>query len=211
MPIHVAARYPLTWPDGVPRTRSRLTGVFKVDFARARDDLLHSVTLLGGRAIVLSTNVALRRDGLPYSNLAEPADPGVAIYFDRVVSAPTAERPCAQVLRPFVLACDTYRKVKSNLRALGATVNALRDIQRHACSSMLEQAFVGFAALPAKSVVARAWRQVLGVRSDATDREVRDAYRNLAAKHHPDKLGGDAARMTEINTAFAQSREELTG
>jgi hypothetical protein len=61
-------RYPLTWPTGQPRCAHRRDADFKVDFARARDECLHSLTLLGARSVVLSTSVPLRQDGLPYSN-----------------------------------------------------------------------------------------------------------------------------------------------
>lgn len=93
-----AERYPLYWPPGQPRQRNRQAAVFKVEFARSRDELLHSLKLLGGRGVIISTNIPLRLDGLPYAGVAEPADPGVAVYFDRWID---------QVLKPFVIACDT--------------------------------------------------------------------------------------------------------
>lgn len=192
-------RYPLTWPIGQPRCASRRDADFKVDFGRARDELLHSLKLLGGTSVVLSTGVALRLDGLPYANMAEPSDPGVAVYFDRRVPAPTKDRPWTMTTRPFVIACDTYRKVRWNLRAIGATVEALRAIQRHGASSMLEQAFTGFAALPAADRVVP-WWEVLGVAQDATAEQVRAAHRELAMLHHPDR-GGDVTRMAKINAA----------
>jgi DnaJ-domain-containing protein 1 len=126
------------------------------------------------------------------------------VYFDRNVPVPTPEKPWAQVLRPFVIACDTYRKVRWNLRAIGATVEALRAIQRHGASSMLEQAFTGFAALPPANR-AKPWHEVLGVAETAAAEAVRDAYRELARIHHPD-AGGNAERMAEINGAFDEWR-----
>ena len=50
---------------------------------------------------------------------------------------------------------------------------------------------------------------VLGVRPNATDDEVRAAYRKLAARHHPDRPGGDARRMAEINAALSAIRAPL--
>ncbi|MDB4942990.1 MAG: DnaJ domain protein [Labilithrix sp.] len=202
------ARYPLTWPAGQPRTPPgrRRDADFKVDLGRARDELLHSLQLLGGTSVVLSTNIPLRQDGLPYANWREPDDGGVAVYFDRAIPTPTPDEPQHTTKRPFVIACDTYRKVRWNLRAIGATVEALRAIQRHGASSMLEQAFTGFAALP-QSTAAPAWWDALGVPETADAITVREAYRELARIHHPD-AGGDHARMAEINRAFDAARRE---
>lgn len=95
-------RYPLAWPVGQPRTPEsrRENAAFKVDFRRARDETIHSLNLLGARNVILSSNVPLRHDGLPYANVAEPRDPGVAVYFERRI---------ASEWRSFVIACDSRR------------------------------------------------------------------------------------------------------
>ena len=51
---------------------------------------------------------------------------------------------------------------------------------------------------------------VLGVRADATDQEVRGAYRRLVQLHHPDHNNGSAdseRRFEEVQEAYAQIRE----
>lgn len=44
-------------------------------------------------------------------------------------------------------------------------------------------------------------RQILGVGENASQQEIKDAYRKLASKHHPDK-GGDAEKFKEIKAAY---------
>ena len=43
--------------------------------------------------------------------------------------------------------------------------------------------------------------EVLGVDKDATEKDIKKAYRKLAVKHHPDK-GGDEHLFKEINAAY---------
>lgn len=204
---YLRAAYPLTWPDRQPRTvhNRRKHAAFKTEFARARDELLRELRLLRAKDIVISSNVPLRRDGFPLADAREPEDPGVAVFFER--------RHVDNIGRdlgttPFVIACDTYQKVKFNLRAIGLTVESLRAIERHASSSMLEQAFTGFAALPAHTEVDPPWWEVLGVMRIATPEVVKAAYRELARIHHPD-AGGNGAAMAQINRAYASALTEL--
>lgn len=56
---------------------------------------------------------------------------------------------------------------------------------------------------------------VLGVRPDASDEEIKQAYRRLAKKYHPDLNPGDAEaarKMQEVNAAYEQIKNpEKTG
>jgi DnaJ-like protein len=45
--------------------------------------------------------------------------------------------------------------------------------------------------------------EVLGVAPDAGAAEVHRAYLAMARRHHPDRDGGDAARMRKVNEAWA--------
>lgn len=185
--------FPLCWPANRPRTGSwkRERARFDTSFARARDTVIHEITLLcGGRwardpQIVISTNLALRRDGLPLASQKRMDDPGVAVYFTY-----------KQQQRCF--ACDRWTNIEDNMQAVAKTIEALRGIARWGTGDMMEAAFSGFAALP--NPATRGWWDVLGVSRNANRSEIESAYRRAAAANHPDR-GGSTERMAEINKA----------
>lgn len=199
--------YPLTWPDGQKRTipYNRMPSRFEMSFGRSRDLLIDELARLSAIDVILSTNIPLRRDGLPYADAREPNDPGVAVYFNRW---PERLRNLKDKV-PYVIACDHYQDVRSNVRAIGATVEALRTIERHGSSAMLEQAFRGFAALPAPIAADPPWWEVLGCEVLASRDEITARRNELAYRHHPDK-GGDADAMARINRAFETAMERLS-
>lgn len=59
--------YPLSWPLGKPRSRSRASARFENTFAQAREGLRRELQLMSATGVVLSSNVELRPDGQPYS------------------------------------------------------------------------------------------------------------------------------------------------
>ncbi|MFA5135189.1 MAG: molecular chaperone DnaJ [Patescibacteria group bacterium] len=50
--------------------------------------------------------------------------------------------------------------------------------------------------------MAKDYYELLGVSKNATQDEIKRAYRKLAHQHHPDKKGGDEAKFKEINAAY---------
>lgn len=181
--------YPLQWPMGWPRTPShrRQPSKFKPgSMANETQELIWELQRLGARGMVLSTNIELRQDGLPYSNRRRPDDPGVAVYF-------TYEK------RQQCIPCDRWATVEENLRAVWKSIEALRSLERWGAKSFVDAAFTGFAALPAPGA-ARAWWEVLGVSQHATVDQINAAWREKAKQAHSD-LGGSDARMSEINVA----------
>lgn len=50
--------------------------------------------------------------------------------------------------------------------------------------------------------------EVLGVNRNASQEDIKKAYRNLSKKYHPDKNGGDDSKFKEINEAYDILRDE---
>jgi len=148
--------------------------------------------LLGATGVVLSSNIPLRQDGLPYSNVTEPRDHGVAVYF-RIKGEPR------------VLATDRWNKCAHNFVALAKHVEAMRGQLRWGVGS-LEQAFGGYKALPAMGA-SKPWFEILGVKEDAPLIQIEAKRMELLRRHHPD-VGGDANQAAEINAAYDQARRE---
>lgn len=158
--------YPLQWPMGRPRTAYREDSRFDATPAEALKALLRECDLMGGNNIVVSTNVELRRDGLPYANRTAPVDPGVAVYFVR-----KGQTVC--------FSCDRYRKVWENMRAIQKTIEAMRGIERWGAHEVIDQMFFGFTALPPPKD--STWWELLGVPASASMTEVNAAFKRAYA------------------------------
>lgn len=213
-------RYPLEWPAGWPRTdpAGRMPakfGVMKqsehgwssrgaISVHAAIRRLQDQLDRLRASDPTLSTNLPLRLDGQPLSNVREPDDPGVALYFTRKG-------------KPIAMACDRWTRTADNIAAIAAHIDALRRIERYGVGS-LDRAFHGYRALAAPGAAsARPWREVLMIADDGQWIEslpagelirAEQAYRRLAKRRHPDN-GGTADAMAELNAAIAEARKEL--
>lgn len=185
--------YPLSWPDGRPRVSRRERARFQCTFAVVRDDLMNELRLLGAKMPILSTNIPVKQNGLPYAGQPEPDDPGVAVYFQYKD-------------RSHCFACDRWNRVRDNIQAIRKTIEALRGIERWGTGDMLEKSFQGFEQLPAPSN-GQDWRKVLGLGPNPTVHDVRHQYKSLARENHPD-VGGDHDTMAAITAAYEQAMSE---
>lgn len=163
-------RFPLVWPDHIPRTptHDRAYGGFMVTPEKATRDLLKEVRLARGSDLIISTNIPVRRDGMPYASAKEPMDPGVAVYFTRKG-------------KTICIPCDSFDRVWKNIRAIGLSIADMRGPEARGCAVLTDQAFTGFLALPAPSALR--WHHVLGVSPSATVEEISDARKALARTH----------------------------
>ena len=185
---------PLYWPPGWKRTEFRTRSRFgRCSMNDATCETLDELARMGIEDfnVIVSTNVALRLNGLPYSNQRAPEDPGVSVWF----SIDGEER---------VLACDRWDKVEHNLRAIAKHIDALRGMDRWGVGS-LEQAFRGYTALPAGDEP-RPWRTVLGMHPgiSANREAVAIYYKRRAIECHPD-TGGSVEKWHELAAAYKEA------
>lgn len=216
----MARTYPLDWPsthdrtDSLDRRRSRFKSSRSASFVMLRDELAR----FGAENIIVSSDMKQRQDGGGFlSSQSEPADPGIVARFQWGG-------------RPFIIACDGYNSVAGNLRAVQETIAAMRAIDRHGSTRLLEQAVSGFSALPPAAgdpvVTARPWWEVFDIAglggfsieeiaSDSTNplreavlKVVESVYRDIVRKNHPDR-DHDPTVLIEAGAAIQSAREAL--
>lgn len=193
-----AEAFPLQWPEGWPRTppHKRSASRFGKNLGFNQiGKLQNELRLLGARNVVISSNVPLRQDGLPYASETKRRydDPGVAVYF--ILKGKTLS-----------MARDLYNTPWENIRSLILAIDAMRSIERHGGSTMMDRAFSGFAAI-APPDWKKPWRQVFGVQPDWRG-DITALYREKARNRHPD-AGGSDQLMAELNVAYAEAKREL--
>jgi hypothetical protein len=191
--------YPLQWPIGWPRTKYRQLSQFKVGYEEAEKHLAGQLERLGVTSAYISTDQPLRMDGRPRRD-QPAATSGVAVYF---------VRKGVELCIP----CDKFGLVRENLRAVGLTIENIRQMERYGTSQVVEAALSGFAALPAHSIITpppamRNWWDILEVQQTASIEVIRAAYKQRALKLHPDVSAEDSAAFIELNRAYKQAQEE---
>ncbi len=193
-------KYPLTWPIQFPRAQARRRSAFKHNgqwhsMAKATYFLQQELTRLSAKDAILSTNIKLRIDGLPYSDRAQPSDPGAAVYFKLEG-------------KDVALACDQWDRVECNVYAIGKHIESIRGQARWGVGN-LDQAFTGYLALPAPSSPENNCWKILQLGPDEwTVERVNANYRALAEKYHPDR-GGSDTEMALLNQARQEALASL--
>lgn len=200
-------KYPLQWPLGYPRkmypSRSRFGNK---TFAKCRDEIFKQLEMMLSysekKTIVLSTNIPLRNDGLPYANTKQPLDKGVAVYFQYKNEST-------------VICCDEWNKIEDNLWAVAKTIESIRAIDRWGVSDFLKRSFQGFTALPPKQPEKpkREWWIALNYQQKPSTSPwdwagVEAQYKSLAKKLHPD-VGGTVHQFQELASAFAEAKKHF--
>src|SRR5690606_9175442 len=125
--------FPLQWPAGFPRAKSREKGAFKTTLAGALNNVQDSLRKFASdsgkklESLVISSNVTL--------GVQNPADSGVAIWFTW-----DGMTVCIPV--------DRYLRVEANLQAIHHIIEARRTELRHGTLALVRATFSGFLALP---------------------------------------------------------------
>ncbi len=181
--------YPLHWPQGYPVTKYKLRSRFRGgSFAASRDGLAGEIKRLGGTQLIISTNIPLKKDGMPYGTYTQPTESGVAVYFMYKGNQVS-------------LACDKWNYVADNMKALQKTVEAMRGLDRWGASQIMDRLFIGFKALPGGEAstgepmaIPTCWdilglthpEMMNGYEREAIEKVIKSAFRTKAKDCHPD-------------------------
>jgi hypothetical protein len=199
--------FPLCWPNNVARTPPHARGNPQFNertIATAVGFCLEEINRLNGRRwdysddnVIVSCNLRPKLSGLPAGTQSEPADTGIAVYFQL-----RFYRGGKPYDRPLVMTCDKWRKSADNIYAIGKHIESQRAQFRWGCGSV-EQAFAGYVAIPEKCG-GESWWTILGVPSTADRATIEAAYKLKAKTEHPD-AGGSQERWVKLQTAFEQA------
>jgi hypothetical protein len=162
----------------------------RTSVTKTYDELDRELTAISARDVVVQIDIKGGRRHLRTSDTYPLAD--AAVNTPAIVLTFTRNKV------PYTFACDHFRRWQDNLRAIVLGLEGLRRMERYHIAQAGDQ-YRGWQALPASTTTALstdAAANVLANRSSAApgaivkDREVaRQAYREAAAKVHPDRGG----------------------
>lgn len=194
---------PLRWPAGAPQTAKPVSSRFaEHSLYDSSSELEGELRRFGVTDAVISADVALKRNGMPYASPPKGCDLGAAVYFTR-----GGEEQ--------VLAIDRYDYLPDNVWALARTIAALRQIERDGGPEILSQALGAFKSLPGPGSDIEAirdrrcawWGEVLGLDPNlASPMNIEAAFREKAKTAHPD-AGGSPEEFQRLVDAKAAALE----
>ena len=181
--------YPLQWPSGWPRNKSRSKGPFKdKSVYRAAQEIHTELNRMKATQIVISSNLKLRKDGLPYSD-QRTDDPGVCAYFKY-----NGRNQC--------IPCDRWAKIEDNMWAIAKSIEAMRGLERWGSKQIVDAAFTGF------QQIAYVGKPIVRYFDDCFSKEdAKNRFRRYAIEMHPD-AGGDTAEFAEMNRQYQEVAEK---
>jgi hypothetical protein len=195
--------YPLRWPAGWSRTQNPKSSKFLAPtISSATKAIYRELRLMKATGAVITSNMTLTKNGTPHGRQPNIEDTGVAVYF-------TLKG------KPRVMPLDTFIRIEDNLHAAAKSLGAIRDMERWGAAHM-EAAMQGYTALPetaSSANIASSWVEIMGLQDmpSFTLNDLRDAYKRLANKYHPDRPGGDAIKFNEMIQAYQEGLKFLRG
>jgi len=189
----------LDWPPQFDRTapedRSR-NNKYDVTLARAFADLETELERIGVDDYDYEFDAQQRkRDKRPYAR-ANPDDPGFVLRW-------------SMDGHPYAVACDRYTKLRDNVRTVGLYLHEKRKMEGRPVETG-ESEFANARLPPGEAMppggVCRPHHEVLGVDPDASEREIRSAYREKLKDAHPDQGGSEREFK-----AVKEAKKELLG
>ncbi len=121
----------------------------------------------------------------------------------------------------YIFKCSTYENKLDNLRAAQLTISYLyRALEAYGVNSQEENIantifdnfLLGFEATPddgiLKLTAGNQWYEILNVRPQATEQEIKNAYKALSKVHHPDN-GGDKDDFIRLKDAYDEAINTL--
>jgi len=192
----------IDWPAEFPRTppedREPYSGGFRVTRSVAFGNVLDELRTWDGVTDVQLDSGAehqTRNPNKPYAN-ASYQDPGVVVYFCK-----DGEDMAA--------ACDRWDNPRDNAQDLYHYLHETRmQEQRGTVTAESEYRKLRLPSGDDDTVVATpAAHDVLGVDPDATEGEIRDAYRERLTEAHPDQ-GGSADALARVKDAYEVLTDE---
>jgi len=114
----------------------------------------------------------------------------------------------------YVRECERWSESLDNLRAIGLQIDYLYralevygvDMSEVSFDQEFDNVFAGYLATPDDSVLmlgdgTDTWYTILGIKEDATQADIRNAFRALARIHHPD-AGGHEEDFKRLRKAY---------